>query len=318
MGLKIIGTGKGIPETRISNDDLAAFLETDDEWIVSRTGIKNRHVCTHETLTDLSVKAAMQAIEKSGLAPDDIELIICATIGGDFRTPALACCVLERIGAKCPAFDINAACAGFIYSLEVASGFLDAGKAKNVLIVCAEMMSMHMDWNDRNTCVLFGDGASACVVAGGNALRFSRLSAIADVSVLNLPSGTGNSPFIDNKRENGFLRMQGQEVFRFAVCVVESEIKQALGALNISEQQIDWFILHQANKRIIESVRMKLLQPEMKFPINIDRYGNVSSASIPLLLDEMLEEGKIKNGDTLFMTAFGAGLTVGTCVMVWE
>ena len=315
--LKITGTGKGIPERSVTNDELAGFLDTSSEWIVSRTGIKSRYVCTHETLTDLSVAAAQMAIQKSGLAPSDIDLIICSTIGGDYRTPSLACCVAERVG-RCPAFDINAACTGFIYALEIASGFLGLGKAKNILIVCAEMMSAHMDWTDRNTCVLFGDGAAACVVTGGDALRYINLSAQADISMLNLPSGTGNSPFVKSKKGSGFVRMQGQEVFKFAVGAVEAEMEQAFNTLKISPDEIDWFILHQANKRIIDCAITKLGQPKEKFPVNIDRYGNLSSVSIPLLLFEMLEEGKIKPGDTLFMSAFGAGMTAGSCVMVWE
>ena len=318
MSLKIIGLGKGIPKKRVSNDELTDFLDTSDEWIVSRTGIKNRYVCTDETLTDLSVAAATQAIEKAALTVDDIDLIICSTIGGDFRTPSLACCISERIGTKCPAFDINAACTGFIYALEVANSFLSTGKAKNILIVCAEMMSKHADWTDRNTCVLFGDGAAACVVTSGNALRYINLLAPANTSILTLPVGTGNSPFMSNKKEDGFLYMQGQEVFKFAVNMVESETNQALNTLNLSPEDVDYFILHQANKRIIDSARAKLRQPEEKFPVNIDRYGNLSCVSIPLLLSEMLEDGKINPGDTLFMSAFGAGLTAGSCVMIWE
>ena len=318
MSLKIIGIGKGIPQKCVSNDQLAGFLDTSDEWIISRTGIKTRYVCTDETLTDLAATAAMQALQKSRLAADDIDLMICSTLEGDFRTPSLACCIAERIGTKSPAFDINAACTGFIYALEIADSFLHTGKAKNILIVCAEMMSKYADWNDRNTCVLFGDGAAACVVANGNALRYINLSCSADMSILNLPTDTGNSPFITEKKGSSFLHMQGQEVFKFAVNAVEAEIKQALDTLAISPEQIDWFVLHQANKRIIDSARTKLHQPEAKFPVNIDQYGNISSASIPLLMFEMLEKGQLKPGDTLFMSAFGAGMTAGSCVMVWE
>ncbi|MCL1808590.1 MAG: ketoacyl-ACP synthase III [Clostridiales bacterium] len=318
MSLKIIGTGKGIPARHVSNKDLASFFDVDDDWIVSRTGIKKRHICTDETITDLSAAAALQAIEKSGLTPSGIDLIICSTIGGDFRTPSLACCVLGRIGAKCPAFDINAACTGFIYALKVASGFLSAGDAKNILIVSAEMMSAQVDWNDRSTSVLFGDGAAACVVANGGALRYINLLATENTSILNIPVDTGNSPFVSRKRERGYVQMQGREIFKFAVNTVENEIKHALNALKMPLEQINWFILHQANRRIIDSVRTKLHQPQEKFPVNIDRYGNLSSVSIPLLLFEMQEECKIKPGDTLFLAAFGAGLTAGSCVVVWE
>jgi len=338
MSLKIIGLGKGIPESCVSNDDLVSFLDTSDEWIVSRTGIKSRHVCTSEKLTDLSTAAALQALNKAGLSPKELDLIICTTIGGDYRTPSLACCVLERIGARCPAFDMNAACTGFIYALNVASAFLGAGSLvcglggettgslagrqtsnyKNILIVCAEIMSTQMDWSDRNTCVLFGDGAAACVVTKGDMLKYIHLSAEADTSILNLPSGTGNSPFATERDESCFLNMQGREVFKFAVNAVEDEIEQALESLELQAKQIDWYILHQANKRIIDFIRMKLGQPEGKFPINIDRYGNLSSASVPLLLYEMLEDGLVKSGDVIFMSAFGAGMTAGSCVIVWE
>ena len=318
MSLKIIGSGKGIPERYVANGELSNFLDTGDDWIVSRTGIHGRYLCTGETLTDLSSAAAIQALDNANMNSGGIDLIICSTIGGDFRTPSLACCVSERIGAKCPAFDLNAACTGFIYALDVASCFLSAGKAKNILIVCAEMMSKHIDWNDRNTCVLFGDGAAACVVTNGGALRYIDISASADTSIMYLPSITGNSPFYSREKDSGYLRMQGQEVFKFAVGTVDAELKRALHALDMSLGQIDWFILHQANKRIIDSVRTKLGQPEEKFPINIQRYGNLSSVSIPLLLHEMIGDGRVKAGDTLFMTAFGAGMAVGSCVMIWE
>ncbi|MDR2569260.1 MAG: ketoacyl-ACP synthase III [Oscillospiraceae bacterium] len=316
--LKIIGMGRGVPDRRVFNDELAGFLDTDDSWISSRTGIKSRYVCTYETLTELSVTASRQALSKAGLEAHNIDLVLCVTLGGDYVTPSLACSVAEQISATCPAFDINAACTGFVYALDVASVYLAAGRAKNILIICAEMMSSLVDWNDRNTCILFGDGAAACVVTVGDFIKYMSLSTIADTSILNLPSGSGNSPFIKSKKEKGFLQMQGQEVFKFAVNVVERDLLQALDALDMALEQIDWFLLHQANKRIINSISRKLRQPEDKFPVNIDKYGNLSSVSIPLLLDEMLDEGKIKSGDTLFLSAFGAGLTAGSCIMVWE
>ena len=318
MSLKIVGMGKGIPKRCITNDDLTEFLDTDNEWIVTRTGIKTRYICTNESLTDLSVTAAKQALDKAKLTVNDVSLIICATLGGDYRTPSHACAVAEQLGTTCPAFDINVACTGFVYALDMASAYLETGKAKNILIICAEMMSSQMDWNDRNTCILFGDGAAACIVTAGNALKYMSLSAIANTTILNLPADTGNNPFVAEKKEKGYLQMQGQEVFKFAVGIVGKDVKQALEATELSPEQIDYFILHQANKRIIDSIRVKLKQPEEKFPINIDKYGNLSSVSIPLLLSEMLDEGKIKTGETLFISAFGAGLTAGSCILVWE
>ncbi|MCL2884290.1 MAG: ketoacyl-ACP synthase III [Oscillospiraceae bacterium] len=316
--LKIIGTGRNLPARRVTNDDLATFLDTSDEWIVTRTGIRSRRVCTSETLTDLSVTAAEQALDKAGLKAQNIDLLLCSTIGGDFRTPSLACCVAERLGTGCPAFDLNAACAGFVYALDVANLYLTKPEIKNILIVSAEKMSTQIDWNDRSTCVLFGDGAAACVVTRGNALRYLHLHTKADVAPLYMPSGPGNSPFIEDKTPGGFLHMAGQDVFKFAVGVIEGEIKRALDTVRLPPEQVDYFLLHQANKRIIDFAIARVKQPPEKFPLNIDRTGNISSASIPLLLDEMLEEGKIKPGDTLFMAAFGAGLTAGSCVMIWE
>jgi len=318
MSIKIIGMGKGIPERVISNDMLAEFLDTDDEWITTRTGIKTRRVCTFESLTDLSKTASEQAIKKANLIANDIDLIICATLNGDYRTPSLACTVAEQLGTTCPAFDINAACTGFVYALDIASAYIESNKAKNILIICAEMMSVQADWNDRNTAILFGDGAAACVATKGNALKYISLSAIPETTILNLPSDTGNSPYINNKVNRSYLHMQGQEVFKFAVNIVGKDVKQALEAINKTPEQIDYYVLHQANKRIIDSIRVKLKQPEEKFPINIDKYGNISSVSVPLLLSEMLEDGKINKGDTIFISAFGAGLTAGSCIMVWE
>ena len=318
MSLKIIGMGIGIPERCVTNDELATFLDTDDTWITTRTGIKTRYVCTHETLTGLSVAASRKALNNANLSAEDIDLIICSTFGGDFRTPSLACTAAEQLGTQCPAFDVNAACAGFIYALDVASVYLNAGKAKNILIITAEMMSVQSDWNDRNTCILFGDGAAACVVTAGNALKYISLTTIPDTTILNLPADTGNSPFITKRTERSYLYMQGQEVFKFAVNIVNKDVKQALEAISKTPEQIDYYVLHQANKRIIDSIRIKLKQPEEKFPVNINKYGNLSSVSIPLLLFEMQEEKKLKPGDTIFMSAFGAGLTAGSGVMVWE
>jgi len=318
LGLKIIGMGKGIPSLSVSNDDLSAFLDTNDEWIRQRTGIESRFICTDETLTDLSVCAAGEAIKNAKLTADDIDLIICTTIMGEYRTPSLACCVAERIGAVCPAFDVNAACAGFVYALGTAEGFLSSGRYRNILIICAEMMSSHADFTDRNTCVLFGDGAAACVVTEGNALRYVNLKCIPNIEVLNLPVGNGNNPFAAVKKESGYLFMKGKEVFKFAVNIVEQEAMTAFEKLGISPADVDYYILHQANKRIIDSARNKLGLEESRFPVNINRYGNISSASIPILLCEMVEDGRIKKGDTLFVSAFGAGLTAGSVVLVWE
>jgi len=318
MSFRIVSTGSFVPPKVVTNEELTTFLDTSDEWITERTGVKERRVATTQTAATMVVEAGRRALEAAGMTPDQLDMILCATISGEFHTPSLACCVAEKIGTECPALDINAACTGFVYALDIASAYIETKRAKNILIICAEMMSSQLDWNDRNTCVLFGDGAAAAVVTAGNALKYMSLSAIPDTKILYLPSDTGNSPFIKNKIERSYLHMQGQEVFKFAVKIVGKDVKQALEAVNMSPDDIDYFILHQANKRIIDSIRVKLRQQEEKFPTNIDKYGNLSSVSVPLLLSEMQDEGKIKPGSTLFISAFGAGLTDGRCIMIWE
>ena len=318
MGFKIIGTGKKLPERVVSNNELAEFIDTSDEWITSKTGIKTRRICTNESASDLAAEASRIAIEKSGLEAADIDMIIGATISGSFVTPALSCSIMQKIGLKCPAFDVNAACSGFVYALDVAKAYLSSGNINNILIVCAEMMSGIVNWNDRNTCILFGDGAGACVVTKGSADKYMNLGADGSIGPLYLKTGTGNNPFRSSKIEQGFLQMQGQDVYKFAVKTVDEEIQLALDKLRMSAEDVDHFILHQANKRIIDGIRRRLRQPAGKFPVNIDKYGNMSAASIPVLLDEMLCDNKIKPGDTIVFVGFGAGLTTGTCVMTWE
>lgn len=317
MSLRIAGTGRALPEKAVSNADLSTYLDTNDEWITTKSGIKSRMVCTHESLTDLAEAAGLSALGEAGVETSDIDLIICATINGDLSTPSLACTVAERLGIKRPAFDVNAACTGFIYALDVAEAYINTGKANNILLVCAEMMSKHVDWTDRSTCVLFGDGAGACVLTKGNALKYIRLSADGNSELLYRKTGRGNNPFVSDDK-NGFLRMRGQDVFKFAVHTAEKEAKLAMSELNRTPEDIDYFILHQANLRIIESARARLKQPQSKFPVNISKYGNMSSASIPILLDEMLEKGEIKTGDSLLLVSFGAGMTAGVCILDWE
>jgi len=303
--MKIAGTGKKLPQTTVSNAELAKFLETSDEWITSKTGIHSRTICKSESITDLAEAAARNALENAGLSISEIDMLICATVTGDYLMPSMACCILERFeAAKCPAFDINAACSGFIYAMDIADSFIKAGKAKNILIVCAEMMSRMVDWQDRASCILFGDGAGACVVTEGDLLKYIRVFSDAQIEPLFTKFG-------------GFLQMQGQHVYKFAVKTIETEINLALSALKLTPQDIDFFILHQANARIIEGARSRLKLPAEKFPMNIQKYGNMSAASIPVLLAEMAEEGRIKKGDTIMLLGFGAGMTAGTAVLEW-
>jgi len=318
VGLKIIGTGRMLPLKGIANTQLAAMVDTSDEWITTRTGIKNRYVCTTESLTDLAEGAARKALDNAGLSAAEIDMIICPTLAGDYAMPSLACCVAQRLGVACNAFDINAACSGFVYGLEVAQHFLASGKYRNILIVSADMMSRLIDWSDRSTCVLFGDGAAACVVTVGNAVKYIHNKAEPKWELLYSNSREGNSPFAPSSSDGGFVQMQGQEVYEFAVRAIPREITTALAAVGMETSEVKYFLLHQANSRIINAARAKLKQPGEKFPVNIDRYANTTAATIPILLDEMLEEGKISKGDTLVLVGFGAGMTIGTCVMEWE
>ena len=314
--IKIVGTGRAPAKTFVDNDALSTFLETDYAWIVGKTGIKTRAILIEETLTDKAAEAAQKALEaaQKTLNARPPDLVLCATIGGDYATPALACCLAERLGLSCPAFDLNAACTGFVYGLDVADAYIRAGKAETILLVCAEKMSRLVDWTDRATCILFGDGAAACVITAGSALRYIRIGCDPSTALLNAPNTGGY-------RDAGTapaLRMMGPEVYKFAVRTIEHEIDAALSALDIAAEDIDYFLLHQANARIVEGARARLKLPAAKFPTNILRYGNMSAASIPVLLDELCETGIIEKNQTLMFIGFGAGMTVGTAVMRWE
>ncbi len=319
MNFKIIGTGSRVPKLSVDNNKLSEFLDTSDEWIVSRTGIRERRVCTDETLTELSVGAAQRAVENAGIRVEDLDLILCSTIAGDFFTPSLACVVQRALGASCPAVDLNAACSGFIYALDIADSYFSSGKVKNVLIVSAEEMSKMVDWKDRATCVLFGDGAAAVVLTQGESLLSIKLSARGGTEVLRIPTIQGNSPFRPKNREvrTSSLYMNGQEVYKFAVSSAGNDIAEVIQRAKVKIENIAYFILHQANYRIVETIMKKLKQPREKFPMVIQKYGNTSSSCVPIMLDEMNRGGKLKRGDLLVISAFGGGLTTGACVLRW-
>ncbi len=317
MNFQIIGTGSSHPACVKTNDDLAKLVDTSDEWITTRTGIRSRYISTGETLADLSCDAAQKALENAGVTPQELDLIICSTIRGDYMTPSLACIVQQRIGATCPAFDLNAACSGFVYSLDVAAGFFSRGTVKKVLIISAEMMSKMVDWNDRATCVLFGDGAGAAVLAEGDHLLSCKLTAQGDTELLYIPHVNGNSPFHDWPDEHPFLFMNGQGVYKFAVAAMERDVLDVVKQAGLTLDDITYLLPHQANLRIIETGRKKLgLSPEQVLT-NIDKHGNISSACIPTLLDEQNRQGTFHKGDILVLCAFGGGLTTGACVLKW-
>lgn len=318
MTYRISGTGSCLPELTVDNHKLAEFIDTSDEWITQRTGIKQRHILANENLTDIAVKSAQRALEDADLTGADIDLIIVSTLQGDYLTPSLACLVQSEIGADCPAFDLNAACTGFIYALDVARAYFGAGLVRNMLIVCAEALSRITDWTDRATCVLFGDGAGAVVLSQGDDLYAINTTSQGTAATLRAPTYFGNTPFAHTDEKCGFLYMDGQEVYRFAVSAVNRDVDYVLEQAKLTPQEIDYYLLHQANLRIIDGARRRIDQPESKFPVAINRFGNTSSASIPILLDDMNRTGRLKAGQTLLMSAFGAGYTTGACILKWS
>lgn len=318
MAFYVMGTGSALPAKVVTNNDLSQFLETDDEWISTRTGIKSRPVCTTETTSDLAEAAALSALSNAGLSASDLDLIICTTVSADDLTPSCAAVVQERIGASCPAFDVNAACAGFIYALDVADGYFARNRAQHILIVSAEMMSRVADWTDRATCVLFGDGAAATVLAnGGESPLFTKLTTRGDHEVLYAPSVAGNSPFCANEPQEPFLHMKGREVFKFAVTSICNDVLQMCEETGVGLERIDHFVFHQANKRILDAAVDRLGIDRSKVAYTIEHTGNVSSACVPLTLDRLNRDGRLKEGELVCCSGFGAGLVVATTLLKW-
>lgn len=317
MSFNIIGTGSCLPELVMTNNDLSKFLDTSDEWIKTRTGIEERHILKDETLLDLATNASLSALENAGVNPNEIDMIICSTLRGDYISPSLSCLVSKNIGTSCGRmFDMNMGCSGFLYALDMANAFFESNKVKKVLIVCAEAMSRLVDWEDRSTCVLFGDGAGAVVLGEGDGFGSIHLSIDGSMENLNVPSEMGNFPYNDKKTKS-YLHMVGKEIYKFAVSSIVSDIKYILSKDGLRAEDVSYYLLHQANMRIIESAKSKLLVGSEKFPCNMNRVGNTSSASIPILLDEINKRGKLKKGMNLVFSAFGAGLSTGVCTIKW-
>ena len=315
--MKIIGTGSVHPKCAVSNEMLEKFLETTDEWITERTGIKERCVISSEKLEDIATEAANKALEDAGLTAADIDYIICSNVVNEYVTPALSCIIQGKLGAKCPTLDINAACAGFIYAMDMAEDKLKCNKAKNILIVCAEEPSRMVSWKNRSTCVLFGDGAGAAVVTEGDELKAIRLTTESMTDVLYYQRKLEPTPYIDKEENFEPLVMRGREVFKHAVSNSNKDIKILLDQTGLSVDDIKYFVLHQANRRIIDAIRNFLGVEEERVPHNVERYGNISSAALPALLDELNRGGKLHKGDKLVFSAFGAGFTTGACIIEW-
>ena len=315
--MKIVGTGSEIPKKIVTNDMLSEFLDTSDAWIYPRTGIKHRHVISDEKLEDLAISAAKKALDNAGMSAADIDFIICSNVVNEYITPGLGCIIQGGIGATCPAIDINCACAGFIYALDIAETHFQAGKVKNVLIVCAEEPTRMTSWKDRNVCVLFGDGAGAAVLTAGDNIKGIKLSTASATDKLYQIRTLEPTPYITKEEQSVSLQMRGQDVFKFAVKASSGDINYLLNELGMSPDSIDHYLLHQANIRIINTIREFLGQPESKFPTNVETHGNSSSASCPILLDECSRNGILKRGDMLALSAFGAGFMSGAVIMEW-
>ena len=315
--MKISGTGSVLPKKVVTNEMLSQFLDTSDEWIRTRTGVKSRHVISDERLEDMAIEAARKALDDAGVAVSELDFIICSNVVNEYITPQLSCIIQGGIGASCPCIDINCACAGFIYALEIAESFYRSGRVKNVLVVCAEEPSRMTDWSDRRTCVLFGDGAGAAVLTPGDNIRSIKLSASSATDKLWQYRKLQPTPYITKEEDDVPLQMKGQDVFKFAVKAASRDITRVLTESGCSKDDVDHYLLHQANIRIINSIQEFLEQPVEKFPTNVEDHGNSSSSSCPILLDECNRKGLFRKGDLIVMSAFGAGFVSGALLLEW-
>lgn len=323
---KIVGTGSYVPEKIITNENLAKIVDTSDEWIRSRTGIGERRITEELTTAELAAEAAKKALSDANMKAEDLELILVATSSPDHFFPSAACEVQRMIGGKhAAAYDVSAACSGFLFALNTAYAFLKSEIYKNALVIGADVMSKMVDWKDRSTCVLFGDGAGAVIIRAeqkddekpAGIRHFIMGSDGSKAEVLTCMARSNGNFLLGKESQMGYLSMNGQEVFKFAVKKVPECISQLLHETDEKKEKISYFILHQANYRIIESVAKRLKLPLDRFPMNIECYGNTSGASIPILLDELNRSGELKSGDNLVLSGFGAGLTWGAVLLTW-
>lgn len=321
MSIRIVGTGSALPGKCMKNEELTKLVDTSDEWIRERTGIASRYVSQGETVAQLAALSCEEALKDSGKTAASVELLIVATCSPECSIPSVACQVQSMIGAETAvAFDLNAACAGFLFALNTAYAYVEAGIYRNALIVGAEVLSKIVDWTDRGTCILFGDGAGAVMVERceqGGVLGFVQHSDGNKGGVLKCDSRPLVNPYVSLPMDCEHMKMDGREVFAFAVRQVPAVIEELLEDLDMKAEDVDLFVLHQANHRIVEGIAKRLGQELSKFPMNMDRVGNMSSASIPLLLDEQNKAGNLKPGMCIVMSGFGAGLTWGACAVRW-
>tara|TARA_B100001057_G_scaffold76409_2_gene71151 strand:+ start:6369 stop:7355 length:987 start_codon:yes stop_codon:yes gene_type:complete len=326
QGVTIAGTGSYLPEKILTNDDLSKFVETSNEWIVTRTGIKERRIAGEgESTSHLGSKAGQKALEQAGIAAEDLDLIIVATITPDTLTPATACYVQQQLGAtKSVAFDISAACSGFLYAMKIAKRMIESGAFHNALIIGAEKLSAFINWEDRTTCVLFGDGAGAAVLRAskegeGRILATDIGTDGKQTHLLNIPGGGSACPITINNAGEGLatLAMLGKEVFKHAVTRMKNSANFVIERAGLEPDDIAIVIPHQANLRIIDAIASRLAVPNDRVFVNLHKYGNTSAAAIAIALDEAHREGKMKRGDNIVMVAFGAGLTWAAAAIEW-
>ncbi len=322
--VRIIGTGSALPDRKVTNDDLAQMVETSDEWIRERTGIGERRISEGDGVAQLASRACERALEMAGRKPQEVDLIIVATCSAEYLLPNCACQVQSELGASAAvAFDLNAACSGFLFALHTAYAYIHSGIYKNALIAGAEVLSKMVDWTDRSTCVLFGDGAGAayveaCEEENKGLISFTQGADGTKGMVLSCHDRQVVNPYVTQDSPlDAYIRMDGQEVYRFATRQVPACIQTALNQIQWTADDIDMYILHQANIRIIEAVAKRLKVDIDKFAVNVDRVGNMSSATVPVLLDELNRSGRLTPGMRIAMSGFGAGLTYGACVLIW-
>jgi 3-oxoacyl-[acyl-carrier-protein] synthase-3 len=324
-GVGILGTGYHVPKKVLTNFDLEKMVDTSDEWIVERTGIRERRIAEeNEATTDIALPAAEAALKDANVSAEEIDLIIFATLTPDMVIPSAACVLQKRLGAvNAAAFDLSAACSGFVYGLTVAEQFIKTGAYKKVLVVAAETLSKLVNWEDRNTCVLFGDGAGAAVVGeveeGFGLLSFDLGADGGGGEHLTVPASGSLHPATEDtlKDKLHYIHMNGSEVFKFAIKVMGASALRSLKKIGMESGELDLVIPHQANIRIIQSAAKRLKMPMDKIMVNVDKYGNTSAASIPIALAEAVEDGRVKKGDNIVLVGFGAGLTWASCVIKW-
>jgi 3-oxoacyl-[acyl-carrier-protein] synthase-3 len=320
----ITGWGSYVPERILTNADFERMVDTKDEWIVSRTGIRERHISAPgETSSVMATHAARKALTQAGIDASELDLILVGTCTADYRTPSTACLIQHALGARCGAFDLQAGCPGFLYALTVADQFVRAGSCRHVLVIGVEHLSPYVDYTDRSMCVLFGDGAGAAIISAreepGGIRAWMLGSDGAQPEILWAPAGGGARPIgheeLDQRLQ--YVRMQGQEVFKFATLIAAPAIEEVLHKAGARLEEIDWFLLHQANLRIIEAIARRLKVPMEKMVVTVDRYGNTSAASIPMALCDAIAEGRIHAGQRLMLLSFGAGLTWSAILIDW-